>query len=79
MYKNVHDYYKSCDACQKTRRLAIQSLAKLMTSLPKEPFMKWGLNFYGANQASRKIYNKQIYYYSHKLCYQVGGNKSIDN
>jgi hypothetical protein len=29
--------------------LVTQNLAKLMTSLPKEPFMKWGLDFYGAN------------------------------
>ncbi len=45
MYKNVHDYYKSCDACQRRRGLAIQSLTKLFISLPKEPFMKWGLDF----------------------------------
>ncbi len=38
----MHDYYISCDACQRTRELAIQSLAKLDTSLPNEPFMKWG-------------------------------------
>jgi hypothetical protein len=43
----VHDYCKSCDACQRTRGLAIQSLAKLVTSLPKEPFMKWELDFVG--------------------------------
>jgi hypothetical protein len=47
MYKNVHDYYRSCDACQITGGLAIQSLVKLMTSLPEEPFMKWGLDFVG--------------------------------
>jgi hypothetical protein len=47
IYKNVHDYCKSCDACQRIRRLATQSLAKLVTSLPKEPFMKWGLDFVG--------------------------------
>jgi hypothetical protein len=40
MYKNVHDYYKSCDACQKTGRLATQSLAKLVTSILEKPFMK---------------------------------------
>jgi hypothetical protein len=40
----VNDYYKYCDACQRTRGLAIQSLAKLVMSLPEEPFMKWGLN-----------------------------------
>jgi hypothetical protein len=47
MYKDVHDYCKSCDACQRIRGLTIQSLAKLVTSLPEEPFMKWGLDFVG--------------------------------
>jgi hypothetical protein len=47
MYRDVHDYYKSYDACQRTRGLAIQSLAKFVTSFPKEPFMKWGLDFVG--------------------------------
>jgi hypothetical protein len=40
MYKNVHDYCNCCDACQRTRGLATQSLANLVTSLPEEPFMK---------------------------------------
>jgi len=43
----VNDYYKSCDAYQEIKGLAIQSLAKLVTNLPKEPFMKWGLDFVG--------------------------------
>ncbi len=47
MYKDVHDYYRSYDACQRIGGLATQSLAKLVTSLPKEPFMKWGLDFVG--------------------------------
>ncbi len=47
MYTHVHDYWKSCDACQRTGGLATQSLAKLVTSLLKEPFMKWGLDFVG--------------------------------
>ncbi len=47
MYKNVHDYSRYCDACQRIGGLATQSLAKLVTSLPKEPFMKWGLDFVG--------------------------------
>ncbi len=46
MYKDVYDS-RSCDACQRTGGLAIQSLAKLVTSLPQEPFMKWGLDFVG--------------------------------
>jgi len=44
---DVHDYYRFCNACQRIRGLAIQSLAKLVTSLPKKPFMKWGLDFVG--------------------------------
>jgi hypothetical protein len=47
MYKDVHDYYKSCDACQRIGGLVTQSLVKLVTSLLKEPFMKWGLDFVG--------------------------------
>jgi hypothetical protein len=47
MYRDMHDYYKSCDACQRTGGLVIQSLVKLVTSLPKEPFIKWGLDFVG--------------------------------
>jgi hypothetical protein len=35
MYKYVHDYCKSCDACQRIIGLAIQNLVKLVTSLPK--------------------------------------------
>jgi len=47
MYRDVHDYYRSCDACQRIGGLTIQSLAKLITSLPREPFMKWGFDFVG--------------------------------
>ncbi len=32
-YRDMHDYYRSCDACQRTGGLVIQSLAKLVTSL----------------------------------------------
>ncbi len=35
MYKDVHDYFRSSDACQKTGRLSIQSFEKLVTSFPK--------------------------------------------
>jgi hypothetical protein len=40
MNKNVHDYYKSCDACQRTGGLATQNLAKLIISLLEKSFMK---------------------------------------
>jgi hypothetical protein len=47
MYRDVDDYCKSYDACQRIGGLATQSLTKLVTSLPKEPFIKWGLDFVG--------------------------------
>jgi hypothetical protein len=47
MYRNVHHYNKSYDACQRIGGLVIQSLTKLVISLPEAPFMKWELDFVG--------------------------------
>jgi hypothetical protein len=74
MYRDVHGYLRYCDACQRIGRLAIQNLAKLVTSLLEEAFMRWGLDFVGPI-----IYMERTYSCCHKLCYQVGGSKSIEN
>jgi hypothetical protein len=57
----MHDSYRSYDACQRTRELATQSLAKLVTSLPEEPFLKWRLDFVGPIKLTRRYTgNKSI-------------------
>jgi hypothetical protein len=35
IYRDVHDYCRSYDACQRVGGLTTQNLAKLVTSLPK--------------------------------------------
>ncbi len=42
MYKDVHDYYRSCDACQIIDGLVIQSLTKLVTSFSKGTIYEMG-------------------------------------
>jgi hypothetical protein len=61
MYRDVHDYCKSCDSCQRTRGLETQSLAKLVTSLLEKPFMKWRFDFVGPIKPTR-IYTWNKYF-----------------
>jgi hypothetical protein len=45
--KAVSEYYRPYNRCQRVGSMANTRLAQLVTTLPTEPFMKWGLDFIG--------------------------------
>jgi hypothetical protein len=46
-HKNTMMFCKSFDECEKIRNLTNIGMAKLVTTLPLNPFTKWGLDFVG--------------------------------
>ena len=47
IHRDVSEYCKACDRCQRVGGMANTGLATLVASMPAEPFMKWGLDFIG--------------------------------
>jgi hypothetical protein len=45
IFKDTHEFCRSCDNCQKIGGLKTKNLAKLVTTFPDESSMKWGPNF----------------------------------
>ena len=60
LYKDTYDYCQTCHECQKTRGLPKSVSTKLITTLPAEPFMKWGLDFVGLVKKTRHTRKRYI-------------------
>ena len=60
LYKDTYQYCQTCHECQKTGRLPKSVSTKLMTTLPAEPFMKWGLDFVGPVKKTRHTRKRYI-------------------
>ncbi len=54
-FKDIHDFCKIYDNSQKIEGLKTKSLAKFVTTLLEEPFMKWGLCFIGPIKPARRL------------------------
>jgi hypothetical protein len=52
LFKDTHEFCKSCDNCQKIGGLKTKSL---VTTLLEKPFMKWGLDFIGPIKLTRRL------------------------
>ena len=60
LYKDTYQYFQTCHECQKTGGLPKSVSTKLITTLPAEPFMKWGLDFVGPVKKTRHTGKRYI-------------------
>ena len=60
LFKDTYDYYQTCHECQKIGGLLELVSTKLITTLPVEPFMKWGLDFFGLVKKTRHTGKRYI-------------------
>jgi hypothetical protein len=55
LFKYIHEFCKSHDNYWKIGGFKTKSLTKLVTTFPKEPFMKWGLDFIAPIKLARRL------------------------
>jgi hypothetical protein len=72
LLKDIHDFCKSCDNHHKIRGFKTKSLAKLVTTLPEEPFI-------GLIKLVGILTGKKYIFGNYKLCNQVGRSKDTRN
>ena len=60
LYKDTYKYCQTCHECQKTGGLPKSVSTKLISTLPTEPFMKWGLDFVGLVKKTRHTGKRYI-------------------
>ena len=60
LFKDTYDYCQTCHECQKTGGLPKSVSTKLITTLPAEPFIKWGLDFVGPVKKTRHTGKRYI-------------------
>jgi len=61
MNQDVHEYCQTYDQCQRIGNLLTKNLAKVVSTLPEEPFQKWGLEFIKhVKLVSRMLGNRHI-------------------
>ena len=60
LYKDTYNYCHTYHECQKTGGLPKSVSTKLITTLPVEPFMKWGLDFVGPVKKTRHTEKRYI-------------------
>jgi len=63
LFKYIYEFCKSCANCQKIGGLKTKSLAKSITTILEEPFMKWALHFIGLLKLAGRLTKIYIFWW----------------
>jgi hypothetical protein len=77
MHRDAQQHCQSYDVCQQIKNLLHTPMAKLITMLLVEPFMKWGFDFIGPIKSMSHSHDNKYILVAYQLYNKVGGGKSI--